>query len=402
MKKIVLVNDRQIGGGAETVLNLEYNILRETGFDVYIITFDSNDIISEKKIVIKNNLNDKIVKFFGSLNISKEFDKILSDINPNLIHLHLISSFPLAVYKSKALKKYKVIQTLHGPNLFCASGWGRCLNQHELNRQHKDKRYLSPYVQCFSSKCCSLPVTLLYKQLSLRYFNDLKENVNVFHSPSRFIYNIAENFGLDNNKIIYLPIDDKFLSKPIKKKKTYPTVIFAGSISRQKGAHLLIPILVELKKSIKNVKLIIAGEGELLQQLKEDTLRYDLSKNIKFLGFVSSEKMKEFYLSGDVFLMPSIWNEQFGLVGVESLACEVPVVASNVGGIPEWLSHNEYGFLVDANNIKEYASSVLKLLNNCNLRTRMGKKGREKVVQKFNSRIFKKNINNLILNLLNE
>ena len=85
----------------------------------------------------------------------------------------------------------------------------------------------------------------------------------------------------------------------------------------------------------------------------------------------------------DIFVMPSL-SESFGVSALEAESMEIPVVATNVGGIPEVVVNEVTGLLVKPNNHWALANAIIKLLSNNDLRTKMGKNGRKLVIEKYN------------------
>ena len=390
MKKILLINDLLVGGGSETVIRLEKDLLLKNGYDVYVMSFGENDIPSTKNYVLNpSRFTGKLNKFILSSKMKKTITEIIDKIQPDLIHLHLISLYPLAIYNSNGLNDVKIIQTLHGPNLFCASGWGGLKNSAPCE--------LGIGTKCFTRGCLSLSKTLAYMQLKERYWKSLNQKIDMFHCPSLNMLNTAKRFGFENSKFFPLSIGENFKLKPKKQHQKRQTLLFMGSISEQKGVQILLPALIKIKKQFPDVLLRVAGDGNLLEQLKKESINLKLEYNVEFLGFINHTEVRSFYLSGSIFLMPSIWHEQFGLVGPEAMACEIPVVGSNIGGIPEWLRHNENGFLVPPNDINELALAVIKLLKNDTLRKQMGLDGRKYVLKEFGGEKF----SNELLKMIN-
>ena len=98
-----------------------------------------------------------------------------------------------------------------------------------------------------------------------------------------------------------------------------------------------------------------------------------MERDVLFLG--NQDCMEELLPLADVFLLPSS-SESFGLVALEAMSAEVPVVASNAGGLPEVIDHGVTGFLHESGHTAGFVSSVLKLLGQESLRRRMGRAGR--------------------------
>lgn len=379
MKRILLLNDHlEFGGGGDAVLKLEERALRENGFEVFSLGFGKDDLEFGRNYTIKlpTNKRQKFLKFIYSKHIQKKISRIIRDISPQLIHIHLSAKVPMAIYNLTELAKIPVIQTLHGPNLFCATSWGGLKNSGPCE--------LGIGLKCYSRGCTNALNTMLYYQLKERYWTSLKTNINVFHCPSINILNSTKRLGLSNSVYIPLGIDEMFLEDPLPKIKKRPTLLFVGAIAEQKGVQYLLPTLALVKKIFPDVLLRIAGRGILDEKLKSDTRKLDLEDNVEFVGFVNHDDIHEFYLSGHVFLIPSIWQEQFGLVGPEALACKIPCIGTSVGGIPEWLHNNENGLLVPPNDIESLSEAIITLLSDDILRKKMGENGRNYSIEYHN------------------
>ncbi|TKB46144.1 glycosyltransferase family 4 protein [Thalassotalea mangrovi] len=394
MAKILLINDHSgFSGGGDAALYLEKQALEEAGYEVYVLAFDKE--ANEHQRVIsyvehRSRIVNKVRKFLGSNNISEFIRKKLEFIKPDVIHCHLISKYPIDVYES--ISKYRVITTLHGPNFFCATSWGGLMNGAPCEQ--------GIGLKCFRRGCTSLVNASLYTYLTNKLWNNLKSNTSIFHCPSRNIYSVAHRLGLENLTYKPLGIDSAFEKPVIKPLSSRPILLYVGAISEVKGIKVLFKSLLEIKKVFPNFLLKVAGKGILLDWCKNFVIEYDLQDNVEFLGFVDRHTVKELYIEANVFLMPSIWQEQFGLVGVEALACKTPCVATNVGGIPEWLQHGQSGYLVPPHAVNELADATIKLLRSSTMRQNFGEYGRSFVLEHYGASKYKSNMLELVEKLL--
>jgi glycosyltransferase involved in cell wall biosynthesis len=139
------------------------------------------------------------------------------------------------------------------------------------------------------------------------------------------------------------------------------------------------------KKIVKNqpeTKFLIAGEGPLKNYLMKTIQDAKLTNNFRFLGRVSEKLLPALYNCSDIFVLPSIQEGQ-GIVLLEAQASGKPVVGFDIGGVREAVQNGETGFLVKGEESDAFADSLIKLLDDRDLRQRMGVNGRKFVVENF-------------------
>lgn len=210
---------------------------------------------------------------------------------------------------------------------------------------------------------------------------------NSFDTKNRFYAIFGETFKR-KTKTIFPGVDLKLYptnldTKQIEKKYSLSNkklVIFVGRLDKEKG----IDYLVRAAKDI-NGEVYILGGGDYDKELKKITKDLKL-KNVKFLGYFGKEYLKElrqFYRKANVVVVPSTVKEALGLVILEAMAAQTPVVASNIGGIPNIVKDGKTGFLVRPRNPKDIAEKVNKILNNEKLEKAIGERCRRLIEEKF-------------------
>jgi glycosyltransferase involved in cell wall biosynthesis len=122
--------------------------------------------------------------------------------------------------------------------------------------------------------------------------------------------------------------------------------------------------------------------GTYLAHLKE-RLSAEAGSKVAFLGFIPRPDLVDLYYNADVFAFAPIWDEGFGIPPMEAMAAGVPVVATRSGAIPEIVRDQQTGFLVGKNDPRALANSIIKLLQDDNLRQKMGRAARTWVHQNF-------------------
>lgn len=173
-------------------------------------------------------------------------------------------------------------------------------------------------------------------------------------------------------------------------------VMFAGRLTPQKGAEYVIKAARKIKGEV-----FIVGEGSDSGRLQK--LARDLKlKNVHFLGYFGrkhSRELLEFYYRSDVFVAPSVWQEPLGLVILEAMACETPVVVTRKGGIPLAVKDRVNGLFVRSRNAEDIAAKVNMILENPDLAAKMGKAARATVINKFHWELIAKRFERMYLEL---
>lgn len=154
----------------------------------------------------------------------------------------------------------------------------------------------------------------------------------------------------------------------------------AGRLTAQKGQKLLIEVVRELKNKGHAVRALIAGKGEMAQELKDYARELGVADDVVFLGFITD--MKSFHLSLDIFVLTSLW-EGFCYAQVEAMTLGRPVVAFDVSSIPEVVADGETGYLAPAGDSKAMADKVEIFIKDPELREKMGQAGRRRVIEHF-------------------
>ncbi len=132
----------------------------------------------------------------------------------------------------------------------------------------------------------------------------------------------------------------------------------------------------------KNTIFIIGGEGPLRERYESLKRRIGISDGVIFTGRIPKELAPLYYAASDIVVMPSL-QEAWGLVATEAMACGKPVVATNVGGLPDQVVDGFNGFLVPPGDPKALADRILYLLDNPSEARRMGLNGRRLAVERF-------------------
>jgi N-acetyl-alpha-D-glucosaminyl L-malate synthase BshA len=143
-----------------------------------------------------------------------------------------------------------------------------------------------------------------------------------------------------------------------------------------------VEILDRVRKAGENARLVMVGDGPELSAVRYRAEQLDLNGNVIFVG--KQGNIADYLGVADVFLLPSEL-ESFGLAALEAQACEVPVVSTRIGGIPEVVTDGETGYLSDVGDVEKMSSDTLTLLRDEEQRRSFGENGREQAIQRYST-----------------
>jgi glycosyltransferase involved in cell wall biosynthesis len=207
---------------------------------------------------------------------------------------------------------------------------------------------------------------------------------------------MLEKIGISTNKVAVLPYTSDFESREI----TIPNgkyLGYAGGLIKEKGVHILLKALSMLPEDIK---LLIAGDGVYRDELVQLSKDLSIYERVRFMGKLGRQEMRNFYDKIQVLVVPSLWPEVLGIVGLEAMAAGKAVIGSNIGGIPDWIEDGINGLLVPPDSPDSIAEKVRILFNTDGLIHKFGLNGQKKFINEFSSHIHKNRITNLYTEMI--
>jgi glycosyltransferase involved in cell wall biosynthesis len=158
-------------------------------------------------------------------------------------------------------------------------------------------------------------------------------------------------------------------------------IAVVASLTANKGHGILLTAFKEAFGSHPSIRLLIVGDGPLREQLETTTRQLMMDQAVVFAGI--RRDVFSLLQSSDVFVLPSQDREGLGVALIEAMAVGLPVIGTNVGGIPEVIEDGENGFIVSPRSSEQLAEALKKLVNDQALRTNMGRRGRQIYEEKF-------------------
>lgn len=179
---------------------------------------------------------------------------------------------------------------------------------------------------------------------------------------------------------------------------------YLGRLSREKGILSLIRAIVKLKEKDGNFTLLLVGEGILREEIEVLADELGVREKIRFAGAAKHYDAPRYLNCMDLLVLPSVaipyWKEQFGRVLIEAMACEIPVLGSNCGEIPNVIAKTGGGLIFKEGDVEELKENILLLMRDENLRRRLAKRGRDSVTSRFSYAVVTKEIRRVLLSVL--
>ena len=175
-----------------------------------------------------------------------------------------------------------------------------------------------------------------------------------------------------------------FIPNPSKKNKR-PTILFVGGLGKaeqHKDLQTLLEAIKIVQDSIHDISLMVVGDGDMRKEYEAYVAQLKIKKSVQFTGKLFGKQLVEAYQQAHVFVLPST-NESFGLVLIEAMACKVPVIGTDIGGIPEIIENNKNGIIIPPKNPIALAESIRNILCDKNFSLRIAENGYTKVIDCF-------------------
>lgn len=394
------------GSGPEMVLFQSMETLKKLGHETIPFSMKHPSNLPtpySKYFVTEVNYHDQNGSFVRKLKIAtsliysweakKKMERLLEDSRPDVAHLHNIyhqlSPSILPVLKKRGIP---TVMTLHDFKLVCPNY--TFLRSDSLCEICEGKYFY----QAIKHRC--IYNSLVFSALGAlemylhRWWGVYTKSVDLFIALSKFAKNKMTKYGIPEEKIVVLPncID---LSSNYPTGKTEDYILFVGRLSEKDG----IITLVKAMERLPQIKLVIAGEGELKEKLLQIKRGKKLD-NIHLAGFLKGDKLKKLVNEAKFTVFPAIWYHNCPVAILESLAFSKPVVASNLGSIPEFVEDGVDGLLFEPGDTFDLSEKIKYLYQKPLLVKKMGIAGRLKIENRFSKDAYYPQLLKIYQNLL--
>jgi glycosyltransferase involved in cell wall biosynthesis len=306
----------------------------------------------------------------------REMAQVLEADRPDVVHVHnLYPLFSPSVLVACRAAGVPVVMTNHNYMLTCPV----------VNHLHKgrvcEKCLGGREYWCVLRNCRgNLAESVAYatRSATARKTRAFRDNVTIQIVLSDFAKQRLVQEGFEEERIVVLP-NMVELTAEQKGRAPGQYAAFSGRMMPEKGVDVLLSAAARLP----DVPLRLAGNGPVLE-----TLMASAPSNAQFLNRLGPTEMAAFYQGARFLVVPSMWFEGCPLVVSEAMSHGLPVIASRIGGLPEFVEDGVTGLLFEPGNVAELAEQIRTLWENPDLCRRLGEAGRRKAEREYNEEVY--------------
>jgi glycosyltransferase involved in cell wall biosynthesis len=359
MRILIATCNRAIVGGVEKYLHAVIPALAERGHQVAILY--ENACSSEKTMVDPPNQGIPIW-MWPDIQTNSGLWRDISAWRPDVVYSHMSQSLEIERY---LLDHYPVVIYAHNYLGTCITG----SKSHAIPHRRPCNRHFGPMclVMHHPRRCGGLNPFRAWQM----YQSQVQRNSRLLEYrailvASKHMYREFEDHGVaeDRLRLAPLPLTESTTQvDPPLPRIPGGNLVFVGRLTNLKGVDYLIRAIPKAAESLRrSLTLTVLGDGPELTRLQR--LGKTVNVSIKFAGWVESTQKAHLLRQADLLVVPSLWPEPFGLVGLEAASLGIPAVAYAVGGIPDWLIPGETGELAsgDPPTVEGLAESIVRAL----------------------------------------
>ena len=276
-------------------------------------------------------------------------NEVVRNFKPDVIHMHTIGEFsPSALWATGSIP---TVLTVHGPETWTIE----LLRWMVRARAYRGHTYrwrdlkLGGLIYCLYLLALQRPLW----RLGFRY-------VDVFVTPSHYM---ASTVRRDVGKTPVVQAYNGIEFPPAAPFRRTRNILFVGRLEIVKGVDTLLRAIALARREVAGVSLTIVGDGTDRQRFQELARTLGLEDIVEFRGWLKPSEVDECRAAAELVAIPSLWPEILGMVGIEAMAAGRPVVASNGGGIPEYVIDDVTGRVVPRHNPQALANVLIEILN---------------------------------------
>lgn len=297
--------------------------------------------------------------------VERIYEQFLNEIKPDIIHFGHLNYLSTNLVKISKKRGFQSIFTLHDYWLYCPRG-------QLINRRDESLCDDIDFESCLECLDEYLVNENNAKDRIKQRLDHIQKNVvnyvNMFISPSKFLLNKMAELGIPKEKMVYLDYGFNYEYFSDYKKKPSEKIRFGyiGRIIPTKGVHLIIDAFNRITD--ENTELFIYGSSSNVPYLESRST----NQNIHFKGYYNNWEIAKVLAEIDILIVPSIWFENSPLVIHEASLARIPVIATDLGGMAEYVRNNVNGLLFERNNVDDLLEKIMMFIRNPNLIDELG------------------------------
>ena len=308
----------------------------------------------------------------SNLDAAAGIARLIRRYRPDVVHTHIIASYlTQVVWEVAHAAGVPVVHTLHDYKLLCPDT--NLLSHGAICERCRGGRWH----ECALRRCKQGSFAASAAAAAQAYAQGLLRRpqrcVAAFVAPSEFIGRKHVEWGLRPEKVHHIP-NFTWPQPPARHRRTGKHFLYCGRLSREKGPQ----VLVEAAREAADAEIVVAGDGEMREELLNSA-----PPNVQFLGEVPRDRVPRLLADALALVVPSIWYENCSLSVLEAFAAGIPVIGSNIGGIPEQVEHGLTGLLVPPGDTDALAEAIRALHKSPALARKLGRHAHAKAATTY-------------------
>ena len=375
--KVIHINehlDRK--GGVETYMLAVLPLLREQGLDLAVV-YETGDSSNFPASIQLNGLGSS--HFSTDRTVENRLREVLAWEKPDLLHIHNVQN--VGVYKA-SLDYGPTLITAHDFRTVCPASMFFYKKTQEICGR---KRGLGCFTTTLKKGCMTLsPGYATYSYHRTGWISKKSSKLARVIAPSQGAKErlVKSDFNREQISVLpyFCPVEPVKEPRPIPKT---PTITFIGRMTGNKGPKYFFEALGKLPDFVRG-KIVGSIDDETERQIYDYANEQGWQRDrLDVHRWATPSEIMDVLDNTTVFIFPSLWSETLGIVGIEAMARGVPVVASDVGGVREWLYDGKNGYLVEPKNPEQICEAVLKLIASDETLIEFGMRCIETINEKF-------------------
>lgn len=336
-------------GGIEVFSMQLINALQKRGYEFFVITSQGGiqELPAEEnyngiqiyRFLFRSAIENRNIKEI--LAISQSLTKLKNAIKPDLVHLNSTGTSLYFYDRIAIASTTPVLFTSHSTFRFTSD------NNTLLGRTLLSASWVNA--------------------VSNAMLTDLRFSIPEITNYSSLIYNSLQFPALE---ILPPPVDS-------------PIILCISRLVPEKGIDIAIDAFALLIRQFPNARLFIAGDGYIKNSLEQKVTTLNLNQAIRFLGWIDPEQIPDLINSATMVVVPSRYNEPFGLVALQAAQMARPVIATRCGGLKEVVVDQQTGLLIDKDDVESLAKAMAFLLKNPAIAIKFGHAARQRALDMF-------------------